>query len=260
MRQMLRDISLILAVCLPLLLPAAANTEGKLTDNIRISSKILGYDLQYRIYLPEGATAEDRLPLLFVTDGQWYLEPGNMKQVLDQEIMSRRIKPVMAVFVDSRNPDDLMENRRRDQFFCNIEYANFFARELIPEISYNWPASYRREDKVIMGLSFGGVNAACFGLMLNKNFSGIAMQSPANDQHLKLLRDLYKKEDHLPLKIFMSIGTKKDNTAAGRRFKQTLQAKGYDLTYIEVEEGHNWKNWGPLIDDVLWTFFGTAND
>ncbi|MFC7049945.1 alpha/beta hydrolase [Emcibacter nanhaiensis] len=232
-----------------------------MSENIRISSQLLGYELQYRVYRPERITADLRLPLLFVTDGQWYLEYGNMKQVLDREIAAGHIRPLIAVFVDSRNPDNLSENRRLKEFFCNVDYAGFFARELVPRVSKDWPVSSRREDRVIMGLSFGAVNAACFGLMLNNIFAGVAMQSPANDQHLDVLRDLYKKEDRKPVRIFLSFGTQKeDNIAAGRRFKRTLAAKGYDLTYREVDEGHNWKNWGPLIDDALRTFFVPQED
>ena len=251
----------IFLLCFLSSLPLPAHAAGQISDNIRISSKVLGYDLQYRVYTPENITAGSRLPLLFVTDGQWYLQYGNMKQVLDEEIAAGRLRPLTVVFVDSRNPDDLAENRRLKEFFCNIDYANFFARELIPAVSLSWPVSYRREDRVIMGLSFGGVNAACFGLMLNNTFSGVAMQSPANDQHLKLLRDLYRKEDRKPVRMFMSFGTQReDNITAGRQFKRTLEAKGYDLTYVEVDEGHNWNNWAPLIDDALRTFFAPHED
>tara|TARA_R110002096_G_scaffold296811_10_gene491294 strand:- start:7636 stop:7920 length:285 start_codon:yes stop_codon:yes gene_type:complete len=92
--------------------------------------------------------------------------------------------------------------------------------------------------------------------MAYPTFEGIAMQSPANDKHVGLMTTLYKEEEKRPLKIFMSVGTLNDNTAAGRRFKRTLVAKGYDVTYKETRQGHNWKNWRPLLDDLLRTFFG----
>ena len=44
---------------------------------------------------------------------------------------------------------------------------------------------------------------------------------------------------------------------AVKRLRRTLQDKGYDLTYVKVREGHDWKNWKPLLDDVLLTFFAT---
>jgi hypothetical protein len=32
---------------------------------------------------------------------------------------------VLVVFVDSRNPDNLQQNRRNQQFFCNPRYVDF---------------------------------------------------------------------------------------------------------------------------------------
>ena len=89
---------------------------GVLSDNLRIESQHLGYALQYRVYTPTGASATDQLPSLYVTDGPAYLGHGNFKQVLDAAIVAGEIKPLVVVFVDSRNPDNLEENRRTAEF------------------------------------------------------------------------------------------------------------------------------------------------
>jgi len=233
----------------------AVAEEGALGDNQRIFSKHLGYELQYRVYKPAAASADDKLPTLYVTDGQGYLEQGDFKTVLDTVISTGAIKPVLVVFLDSRNPDDLSENRRNSQFMCNTKFATFFANELIPTISKDQPVSLLRDDRVILGVSFGGLNSACFGLMLSKLFSGIAMQSPASGDHLEVVRELYEQRDAQPIKVFLSVGTRNDNTKAVKRFKETLEGKGYDLTFIKVRGEHNWENWDGLLDDVLLTFF-----
>lgn len=178
-----------------------------------------------------------------------------MQQVLDQEIASGAIQPVVAVFVDSRNPNKLRENRRNSQFMCNKLYAMFFANELVPAIQSKFPISPLPSDRVILGLSFGGLNAGCFGLMLPHFFPNIAMQSPASGKHVKVLSEQFNNLDKLPLKIFFSHGTRKDNTKSSRKFHEVLEQKGYDMTYIQVAQSHNWDNWQPLLDDVLVTFF-----
>jgi enterochelin esterase-like enzyme len=239
---------------------AAAASEGSLSDNQRISSAQLGYDLQYRVYRPAETSPDEKLASLYVTDGQWYLEPGGMKAILDRSISEGLIKPVVVVFLDSRNPDKLAENRRNNQFMCSTEFAGFFAYELIPTISTEQPVSLSRDDRVILGMSFGGLNSACFGLMLSKFFAGIAMQSPANSDHVDVVRDLYEQREALPLKMFLSVGTKNDNQAAVKRFKRVLESKAYDLSFTTVREGHNWRNWGPLLDDVLVTFFSIQEE
>ena len=235
----------------------AVAEEGTLGDNQRIFSKHLGYELQYRIYKPAATSADDKLPSLYVTDGQAYLEQGDFKSVLDTAISTGIIKPVLVVFLDSRNPDDLSENRRNSQFMCNTKFATFFANELVPTINKEQPVSLSRDDRVILGVSFGGLNSACFGLMLSKLFSGIAMQSPASGDHVEVVRESYEQKDALPLKMFLSVGTRNDNTKAVKRFKETLEGKGYDLTFIKVRGEHNWENWDGLLDDVLLTFFAT---
>ena len=238
---------------------AAAASAGVLDEVERISSSHLGYDLQYQVYRPDGTSAGDRLPTLYVTDGQWYLQHGNFKTVLDRAIDEGLIRPVLVVFVDSRNPDDPQENRRNAEFMCSTDYAAFFATELIPRISNEQPVSLSRADRVILGVSFGGLNSACFGLILPNLFAGIAMQSPASGDHLDVVRERYEELEALPLKVFLSAGTRNDNLSATRRFRRVLAEKGYDLTFIKVREGHDWANWGPLLDDVLVTFFAAGS-
>jgi enterochelin esterase-like enzyme len=253
LRYLLRQTG-VLAGSLLLAFAATAN-EGILGDNQRIYSNHLGYELQYRIYKPAEIPANASLPTLYVTDGQSYLDEGNFKAILDNVIESRMIEPILVVFIDSRDPDKLEENRRNSEFMCNTKYAGFFAGELIPTISREQPVSLARDDRVILGVSFGGLNAACFGLALSELFSGIAMQSPASGEHLEVVRKLYAEREHLPLKMFVSVGSRNDNTGAVKRFDKTLEDKGYDVTFVKVRGEHNWKNWTPLLDDVLLTFF-----
>jgi enterochelin esterase-like enzyme len=229
--------------------------KGELTDNIIIKSEVFNYSLQYRVYTPPGMKASDKLPTIYLADGQWYIGSGNMVDVLDKEISNGNIKPVIAVFVDNRDPNNLEDNRRNSQFFCNQDYVDFYKKELLPTIESKYPASNKREDRVIQGLSFGGYNAACFGLMAHKEFAGISMQSPANSEMVKKIAARYKATDKLPVKMFLSFGKKKDNEVEGRKFRDVLLAKGYEVEYKEVNFGHEWRNWGPLLDDSLRHFF-----
>ncbi|WP_262693368.1 alpha/beta hydrolase [Kordiimonas aquimaris] len=233
-----------------------AYAAGKLSDNQRIESAQLGYALQYRVYTPEGIETLENIPTIYMTDGQWYIKSGKMVKELDRLIAKGAIKPTIAVFVDNRDPDNLRNNRRNQQFFCNPDYVKFFTNELVPTVTDNYPTSQARDDRVILGLSFGGLNAACFGLMAHPTFGGIAMQSPATHPVPKLF-DVYQSEDTRPIKIFFSTGTKNDNAGASRRFRTVLKEKGYEMMYKEVPYGHNWRNWKPLLDDILLYYFAT---
>ncbi len=240
-----------------LLFCGTAVFAGGLSPNIRISSNVLGYDLQYRVYTPEGVEAAENLAVLFITDGPAYIQQGHVPDVLDRLIDSAEIDPVIAVFVDARDPDDLRVNRRNREFFCNEDYLSFYVSELIPAIERVYPVRETREARTILGVSFGGLNAACFGFMGYEFFSGIGMHSPAVHPVENLL-PAYESAPKLPLRIFLSTGYPDDNTAENRRFKRLLQKKGYDMKFVQIAAGHTWRNWKHLIDDVLLYFYGKS--
>lgn len=245
----------IILLAFAVMLSSFAHANGTLSDNIRIKSDILGYDLQYRVYVPETVNPNDKLPTLYITDGQSYAKKGRMVRALDRGIADGRIEPVIAIFVDSRDPDDLETNRRNDQFFCKKDYVDFFTTELVPFIDQTYHTSSDRNDRVILGVSFGGFNAGCFGLMATPYFGNIAMNSPAHSQFVTFLKKQYKKFDKKNLKIYLSVGNQQDNRLAVRSLRLTLKKKGYDLTYTQNDHGHNWNNWKPLLPEVLETFF-----
>ncbi|MEL7004607.1 MAG: alpha/beta hydrolase-fold protein [Bacteroidota bacterium] len=231
--------------------------EIGLSSNNIIKSDVLGYDLQYRVYLPPGYGKLENLPVLYLTDGQWYISDGELDDLLQKMINKKEIKPVIAVFLDSRDPHKPRNNRRNNQFLCNPKFVSFFERELIPLIDANYKTSATRDDRAIMGLSFGGLNAAYFGLKANKTIGMFGLQSPA----LHPCPDIYKEyqgSGKLPIDIFMTTGEKNDTEVQSRRLKSILDKKGYSFFYKEVKEEHNWRNWKPLQKDALLYFFGTS--
>lgn len=229
--------------------------KGTLEGPIRISSAALGYDLQYWIYLPDDGG--ESLPELYVTDGAGYLGMADMKKVLDKEIEEKNIVPIAVIFVDSRDPDDLTENRRNSQFMCNVDYAKFFVGELMPQVSARWTKGDQSTRRGLMGVSFGGINAACFGIMLPDVFQVLIMQSPASAEHLDVVNKLYQERPTHSSAILLSHGGASDNAAGAERFVQTLEEKGYPVRVIRNDGIHNWDNWTPLIDDSLRAFAGT---
>jgi enterochelin esterase-like enzyme len=253
-RRLQTAIALWLLILVGAQVSRAQPTSGTLSDNVVIESKLLGYSLQYRVYLPAGYDDSENLPVIYLTDGAGYIRHGRMPQQIDALVAGGEIEPVIAVFVDARDPDNLSNNRRNSQFFCNPRYARFFEQELIPEVDSTYTTSPNRADRVILGLSFGGLNSACFGLMARDSFEGIAMQSPAMHP-VPTIRESYRQSDRLPIKIFLSSGSSQDNEHQTRELRDIFESQGYDMKYIEVPFGHSWKNWGPLIDDVLVFYF-----
>jgi len=231
---------------------------GKLEGPIRIKSAVLGYTLQYWVYVPENAVKP--LPELYITDGQGYLGSGNMVEVLDREIEQGNIVPVAAIFIDSRNPDNPEETRRNQEFMCNARYAKFFVGELMPKVSSGWTGADSSTWRGLMGVSFGGINAACFGIMMPDVFQVLILHSPAGPEHLKVVNSLYLEKPMHSSVFFVSHGGVADNGPAVGEFVQTLEEKGYAVRHISNDGGHDWDNWGPLIDDSLRAFAGTREE
>jgi len=232
--------------------PALA--KGKLKGPFRINSQVLGYGLQYWVYLPK--KAKKPLPELYITDGQMFLGAGQMADVLDEEIENKRIAPIAAIFVDSRDPDFPQETRRNNEFMCKTDYAKFYLGELMPEISKEWTGANSSTHRGIMGVSFGGINSACFGMLMPGVFQVLVMLSPGSDKHLDVINQLYQTREKNSSVIFLSHGGRQDNEAAARRFVATLEEIGYPVRHISNNGGHDWDNWRPLLNDGLRAFAG----
>jgi enterochelin esterase-like enzyme len=231
---------------------------SNLTDAIRIRSEVLGYNLQYWVYTPAGYESIEGLPVLFLSDGAWYLDPGELPELIDKMIKDGEIGPIVAVFLDARIPENTSLSRRNAQYFCNPRFIQFYKDEFIPTIEKNYKVQANRVSRTIVGLSFGGLNSACFGLYAHDSFEGIAMQSPATHP-IRTIHSAYADSSRLPLNIFLSSGDHDDNEDRTRRFRDILMEKGYPLKYVEVPFAHNWNNWKPLLDDLLVYFYSSTN-
>lgn len=234
--------------------PAANAVDGRI-EKYRISSEALDYDLQYWVQTPKGYDENKSYPTLYVTDGHGYKNDGKMPEIVDRLIANGKIQPIIIIFVDPRDPDNLQKNRRNYEFLCNPKYVEFYKQELIPTIDQKFSTDASQKTRGVLGLSFGGLNSLYFGAFAHDVFGKIGVFSPAPHPCPEIY-DEYQFRFTMPVDIFLSTGTKKDKEAATRKFREILKGRGYEFKYVEVPEGHNWRNWGPLIDDVLVYFYG----
>ncbi|WP_456428363.1 alpha/beta hydrolase-fold protein [Rhodocaloribacter sp.] len=232
--------------------------RGALSEDVTLHSDRLGYDVNYRVYTPPGYFALDDLPVVYVTDGHEYAADhlGSMVVVLDNLIADARIPPVMAVFIDPRNPANLSENRRGSEYVANPAFADFVADELVPVIDAAYRTRATADGRAILGTSLGGLNSAYFGATKTGVFHNVAIQSPAFWAWPEIY-DRYRDTPFLDLRIFMSNGTLHDGDG-GPTMAAILEEKGYTFKFIETHEGHSWGQWRGLIDEALLYFFGEA--
>ena len=241
----------------PLLKRIPEAAKGSLTNNKLIKSSNLGYDVQYQVYTPVGYVNLTNLPVIYILDGQEYADDklGATVIMLDNLIHLKKIKPVVAVFVDPRNPDDLDENRRADEFSTSSEYNDFFIKELMPEIEANYKISTKKNDTALLGTSLGGLNTTYLGFTNPDTFGKLGIQAPAFWYKEKEIYGLVRETKEADFNIYMSVGTIGDNLNDARRMKKEFDRLDLDYTYTEVNEGHSWGAWSAQMDDILIQFF-----
>lgn len=230
--------------------------RGSLSANklIMSSAEYLGYQLQYKVYLPYGYESMEDLPVIYVTDGHEYADDrlGAMLIVLDNLIHQGKISPVIAVFVDPRNPSNLSQNRRMDEYRANSRFVGFLSDELVPQIDAEYKTDVSPQKRAVLGTSLGGWNSAFTGIRRPDVFGLIGIHSPAFDP--AIIQE-YATKPLQPLKVFMSTGVINDTQNQARGMRSVMQEKGYPLEYIEVNQGHSWGNWRALLEEPLVYFF-----
>jgi len=237
--------------------PIAEAAKGVLSNNKIINSPQFGYTIQYQVYIPPNYSEISDLPVLYVTDGHEYSDAqlGAMPIVLDNLLHQKKIQPLVVVFVDTRNPDDLAVNRRSDQFAVNRKYLDFFTETLIPEVEATYKISKMATQQGILGTSLGGLNAAYFGFARPDVFGKLAIQAPAF-WYKKEIYDIVRNASDNPTDIFMSVGAIGDNLNDAERMKTLFEQRTVHFSYLLVNEGHSWGAWSAQIDDILLQFFG----
>ncbi|HCW06346.1 MAG TPA: hypothetical protein DGG95_03160 [Cytophagales bacterium] len=231
--------------------------RGVVQNDLLINSKIVGYQISYSVYLPQGYDALQNLPVIYVTDGYEYLHPrlGNMANVLDNLIAEKKIKPVVAVFIDHREPINRSNNKRMQELAMNSKYLDFFVQELIPTVEKKYHVSTDFTQRAIMGASMGGLTSTYFAFTRPDVFGMAAIQSPSFWTKPQIYQ-LCNNPATPRMKISMSSGLINDTSKEGRKMKDILAANSCEYHYREVNEGHSWGNWRNLIDVMLIDLFG----
>lgn len=238
-------------------LPAPETARGRLENTKIIHSRNLGYDIEFRVYLPAEIHTKDPLPVLYITDGDEYLDPGlgALTYVADNLIQRGLIEPVILVFVSPIAPDDSTLNRRAEELALSQIYLRFYTEELIPYIDRKYKTKTGAENRAILGTSLGGLNATYFAFSRPDFFGSAAIQSPAYWYREKIYDIVEEYQGSEPV-LFLSTGTIGDGTLDARRMHALLTRKGYTPRYMEVPEGHSWGAWRTQTDDILRHLFG----
>ncbi len=238
--------------------------NGTLSNNILIESTNLGYSCQYRVYIPASNYSLSDLPTIYVTDGQNYLSNsmGKMVTTLDNLIANEIIKPVIAVFLDPRDPNNLSYDRRAFEYRNNMNFVNYVTQELIPVIDANYNTDASASARGIMGASYGGYNAEYFSVKASNYFNLFGMNSAYLHPNDNYDIDADLQAANLDgMKLYLSYGT---SDADGKRYfdrlKGIFDSKGIVFESDIVSGGHDWGTWNKVVDKALYYFFPNSSN
>ena len=232
--------------------------KGKLERDFLLNSNAMGYQMTYSVYIPQGYKPGNAYPVIYVTDGYEYMHErlGNMTTILDNMIHLGKIRPVVAVFIDHREPVNRSNNRRMTELAMNEKYLNFLTLELIPLIEKNYSLSTDPSQRAIIGTSQGGLTAAYFAFSKPGVFGLAGIQSPAFWFRPEIYT-LCDNPEKPPVKTFMTTGASYDAKEGTLKMKAILEKNTCAYEYREVNQGNSWGNWRDLIDDMLIYFFAS---
>lgn len=230
--------------------------KGKLILDILMNSAILGYQVTYSVYLPVGYSDAKKYPVIYVTDGYEYLHErmGSMNTILDNLIYEKKIEPVVAIFIDHREPVNRSNNRRMQELAMNPKYLDFFENEFVQHIELKYSVTKDSKQRAVLGTSMGGLTSAYFAFTKPGVFGMAGIQSPA----FKFKPEIYAvcdKPENPPVKVYLTTGIYFDAATESRKMKEILEKNFCNYQYSETNQGHSWGNFRDTIDDILVYFF-----
>jgi enterochelin esterase-like enzyme len=215
-------------------------------SNFTHTSEMLGNSRSIRVYLPPGyePERETTYPLVFVNDGNEYVQLGSMINVLDYLIAEQTIEKLIVVFIDPVN--------RMVEYTLDSNYTDMLKHELLPLIERRYHVSQDPYQRLIIGASLGGLVSAYTVYRHPQTFALCASQSGAfwyDDGWLISAFD--SLEDSEWRRFYLDWGTYYDTAESGEDLESVLKAKEFQTASKKWHEGHSWGNWRAHIDDLL---------
>lgn len=204
---------------------------------------------QLQIYLPYGYDSVKSYPTVYFQDGAEYVNLGSAVIVIDNLIDSGKIADVIAVFVTPNNRNEEYAGSKRNQ------NRLFFVNELVPYIDSNFSTIKNSSKRLVIGDSFGGNISALISYNHPEVFGNCGLHSGAFWPNGYEAYNLIVSGPLKSIKFSSVWGTYESLFTNMRNFRDSLQSKGYQQSWIELPEGHSWGLWRANIDFMLTYFF-----
>jgi enterochelin esterase family protein len=245
---------------------------GKLEEHT-VNSSSLKEERTVHIYTPPGGTRDGSLRgLLVLFDGESMRSQIPVPVILDNLISKGKVPPLVAVMVHNKD--------RNKDLGCSEAFANFTAKELVLWTRSRYGIKVDPHSTIVAGLSLGGVMASftalrhpeVFGNVLSLSggfvyypelFADDPFAPPPVEREPGWLTRQFVREPRRPIRFYLEVGRFErgfglDQLGENRRFRDVLEAKGYEVTYQEFSGGHDYLRWRGTFADGLIKLIGAS--
>ena len=261
---------------------SAFSQYSKVMDNLTLTSKILGCERKYAIYLPpDYETSKRKYPVLYLLHGSGddqagWVQFGDVLQITDKAIESGLATPMIIVMPDAQSGQKGYFN----SFDGEWNYESFFFDEFVPFIEKKYRIRSEKRFRAIAGLSMGGGGAFIYALRHPEMFSSACPLSGVmgelsydefykkNEANLKDLRretvyNYYSNHNALSIiknqtdanlksvKWYIDCGDDDFLFEGNSMVHVALKKRGIPHEYRVRDGSHNWTYWRSSLPKVL---------
>ena len=157
----------------------AAVAQGQVVEGLKLSSSILGGDVNFAVYLPpDYATSARRYPVVYLLHGYsdnetGWVQFGEVHLAADRAIAAREIPPLIIVMPDGGVTFYINDYQGK------VRWEDMFVQEFIPYVDKNYRTRSAREYRGISGLSMGGWGSLTLSMRHPDLFTACAAFSAA---------------------------------------------------------------------------------
>ena len=235
--------------------------KGSVVRDITIDSQILGTQMKYSVYMPEGYDGQTTLPVLYMLhgygdDNNSWLDKGDLAALTSNAITNGEVGKMVVITPDAKQT-----------FYCNgyqdgMAYEDYFFQELIPTIEAMFNVGKDKSKRAIGGLSMGGYGTLYYAVKHPEMFCCAYAMSPATyiSETTPNLFELYPAANAAELpELTIEVGTE-DATVyeSCAAFNAWVLSGIPSIQYIERAGVHDWAFWKgcyPKFLTKLGTYF-----
>ena len=238
--------------------PAENTARGKLEEMVFENSLA---ERTLHVYLPAGyEEGNQKYPLVVFVDGGAAKDAAGMPAILDNLIATGKMRPVVAVFLP------VPQDNFRNELVANDrgKFGEMMAKEMIPALEAKYRLQQSREQRLLVGASFGAFNALYSAIRLPEIFGNAAVLSIwSYGPYTRILNEVSADKSGPKARIQLvwcqydsndqirEIYPDKESQAIAGMLKD----RGYPVTTLQLPGSHGWGTWRLGMADVLAEFF-----